>query len=474
MSGLIKKLNLRARKRSLAYGILCCAAVGAFNSPESPATAESLARGAGGLSVQTRLTQTKFLQGVPSEVALNFTIKTPLSEITREAPATDFAIVLDTSGSMQEDRKLGFAKQALEQFLNMLRPQDNISMVSFNTYANVDLHLTSADGGAKERARSIVRNFTANGSTNMSEGLVKALQELKSGSAPRKKIVLLSDGQANVGIMDPAGLAEIAKRAVAQEVVLSTVGMGVDFNEVLLTNLADHGMGEYAFLESTSELDQVLARYISSLRNLYAQRSEVVVRVSSGVELIDASGYPMDRRADGAIVIPTAGIVSGTERNFMLTFKVPTSEQRTMTLGKIDFLAFPNGQAEQISIADKALEVVVVDKAKKEDVARSVDKELYRDSWLKNNVGRLKQDIRSDIAMGNSEGMEQKLKRMSDAARGAEAQSGVAIEQDVKMAADELKAAAAPAFSGPSEERARNQKKLSKSIHESAIKDQRK
>ena len=84
----------------------------------------------------------------------------------------------------------------------------------------------------------------------MGAGLNAALNLLhNSHSDSARKILLLADGQANQGITNPEQLAQMAARATHYGAVLSTIGMGLGFNESLMAKLADHGMGHYSYLE---------------------------------------------------------------------------------------------------------------------------------------------------------------------------------------------------------------------------------
>src|SRR5262249_20745598 len=139
------------------------------------------------------------------------------------------------------------------------------------------------------------------------------------------RLLLLTDGEANLGIVDPAALKEMAAGLRRQGLVMSTVGVGLEFNETLLASLADQAMGSFTYLDTLAALPQIFARELSDDRNLFARESELRVNVPDGVQLVDAGGYPCTRDAGSVVRIPTGQLLADTRKSFFLTFKVPAA-----------------------------------------------------------------------------------------------------------------------------------------------------
>jgi Ca-activated chloride channel family protein len=105
--------------------------------------------------------------------------------------------------------------------------------------------------------------------------------------------MLISDGLANQGITSPRDLGQMAARATEWGVGVSTVGVGYDFNEVLMTTIADYGAGNYYFLENPQAFAEVFKKEFEATRNVVAGNAELRIPLHDGVQLLDAGGYPI-------------------------------------------------------------------------------------------------------------------------------------------------------------------------------------
>src|SRR5262249_46209262 len=156
--------------------------------------------------------------------------------------------------------------------------------------------LTDVTSAGKNRFLSALGTIDPRGGTNLGGGLLKGIEEIQS--APRRtghaqRLVLLSDGLANEGITDQMQLDQIASRAVGGEFAVSTIGVGLDFNESLMASLADYGNGNYTFLENLASLDKVLAQEFYSASQVAAGDLKIDLDLQPGVEVLDAAGYPV-------------------------------------------------------------------------------------------------------------------------------------------------------------------------------------
>ena len=219
-------------------------------------------------------------------------------------------------------------------------------------------------------------------------------------------VILISDGLANQGDATPEGLLRRARRAAQGEYMLSSVGVGADFNEYLMTALADAGTGNYYFVQDPRELTGVFAREFDAARTTVASGLAVEIEPASGVRVVDAAGYPLET-AGNAVVFRPGSLFAGQERRIWLTLEVPHDalgeydlgrfsvaygepERRTvLSLSDVPRIACVQGEAEFYSDidADAWTRSVVVDayNAMQDDVARAV-KSGRRDEAL----GRLR------------------------------------------------------------------------------------
>ncbi|NOR79965.1 MAG: VWA domain-containing protein, partial [Methyloprofundus sp.] len=259
----------------------------------------------GSMEIKTRLSQTKLVQGEMSALYLDVSIKPPaFGDSQAIHRASDIIVVLDRSGSMSGANKMPYAKAAIKDLLSRLNEQDRFALVSFSNNAIVHSSLEAIDTARREQLLTTVNNIQVGGGTNIGEGLSQAVKLLKGNQQNRaSKVLLLSDGQVNQGITDLPGLNKIVSQITQQESVLSSIGMGLDFNETLMSSLADYGMGSYAYLENLSGLSNIFTQSLNATRNIYAASSHLTLNLANGIELIDAGGYPISKGQNNSYTI---------------------------------------------------------------------------------------------------------------------------------------------------------------------------
>jgi Ca-activated chloride channel family protein len=100
-----------------------------------------------------------------------------------------------------------------------------------------------------------------------------------------------------MGIVDPKALGQIAASFSMHGAVLSTIGMGLGFNETLLASLADYGMGNYSYLEHLATLGSILQKDLHDAKQVFASASSLELVLSEGITVSDIGGYPIERSA---------------------------------------------------------------------------------------------------------------------------------------------------------------------------------
>ncbi len=160
----------------------------------------------------------------------------------------NISLVIDRSGSMESEGKLDFVKQACQTVVQNLGNNDQVSVVSYDSYVNV----VSKSGKVTDKDQLIrqIGGLSSGGSTNLSGGMLEGYAQTKTTLAAEQvnRVLLLSDGLANQGITDPGELNKIAQTQFEEHGIgLSTFGVGLDFNEDLMTSLAESGTGNYYF-----------------------------------------------------------------------------------------------------------------------------------------------------------------------------------------------------------------------------------
>ncbi len=162
--------------------------------------------------------------------------------------------VIDISGSMNMDNRLGLVKRALQVLVDRLRPQDSVGVVVFGTSARVALQQTKAD--RKDTIMNAINGLRTEGSTNAEAGLrlgyEQAMRAYRNDSS--NKVILCSDGVANTGLTNPDAILEYIHGFIKEGITLNTYGFGMgNFNDVLLERLADKGDGMYGYIDTMEE-----------------------------------------------------------------------------------------------------------------------------------------------------------------------------------------------------------------------------
>ena len=189
------------------------------------------------------------------------------------------AIVIDRSGSMAGD-KLRAAKDCTQALIQQLQDDDEVSVVTYDTEVDVVLPLTAA-ADAKTRMGHLLSQFDTGGSTDLHAGWLTGAHQLsaqqRSGRVSR--VILLSDGQANHGIVNIDSICEQVKQLAQAGVTTSTVGIGLGFNEELMTAMATAGAGNAMYGDSAQDLAEPFEAEIGLLSHL--AWSQVRVRMGS-------------------------------------------------------------------------------------------------------------------------------------------------------------------------------------------------
>ena len=172
----------------------------------------------------------------------------------RERQRASLTFVVDTSGSMGQGERLEIVKDALRILVRRLDRDDRIAIVTFGSDAQVVLGSTSAD--RENDILAAIDRLQPGGSTNLEAGLRLGYDLARKTLTENEidRIVLASDGVANVGLTDPQGILEEIRRDAAAGIELVSVGVGMgNYNDVLLEQLADQGDGFYAYVNSRDE-----------------------------------------------------------------------------------------------------------------------------------------------------------------------------------------------------------------------------
>lgn len=186
--------------------------------------------------------------------------------------------VIDVSGSMDRENRLGLVKRALRLLVDQLRPSDSVGIVVYGSNSRMLLKHTSIE----ERSEIIdaINSLGPGGSTNAEAGLrigyELALENAKSDAINR--VILCSDGVANVGKTGAGGILDEIRSHVAEGITLSTIGFGMgNYNDVLMEQLADNGNGNYAYVDTIVEARRIFVENLTGMLQTIANDAKIQV-----------------------------------------------------------------------------------------------------------------------------------------------------------------------------------------------------
>ncbi|HJP90193.1 MAG TPA: VWA domain-containing protein [Candidatus Limnocylindrales bacterium] len=222
----------------------------------------------------------------------------PAPRQTQRDPV-NLAFVLDRSGSMSGD-KLALAKQAIETAVDRLLPQDRFAIVCYDDRIDVVVEATPASREAKTNAIDRLRAIDARGSTDLAGGWLRGAEQVALSMAPTgvNRTLVLTDGLANVGIVDPQELARHARELRARGVTTTTFGVGADFDEALLQSMADAGGGHFYFIENAAQIPDHIATEVGELLQVVAREAVLEITAPESVAISTLSPYPLERRGN--------------------------------------------------------------------------------------------------------------------------------------------------------------------------------
>ena len=257
------------------------------------------------------------------EVTVLLDLHAPEEARAGERPPAAVQVVLDRSGSMHGPR-LDAARRALAALVDRLGPGDRLGVVAFDD--EVRVVLPAGPLTDKTAAKAALLAIESGGQTNLSAGLLRGLQEARraaTASGAGATLLLLSDGLANVGETGPDRLGAVAAGARAHGVTISTIGIGLGYDETLLAAIARGGQGAHAFAEEGDAAAAAVAGEVEGLLSKTVQAASLLIRPRGEVAGVTVWNDLPAHVVDGALMADLGDLWSGEQRRLLLTFTVP-------------------------------------------------------------------------------------------------------------------------------------------------------
>ena len=255
----------------------------------------------------------------------------------RQRAPLALSLVLDRSGSMSGDR-LDAAKAASISAVERLHPDDVVSVIAFDDQVNV-----VAPPAPRARQFQLVQQLSdldSGGSTNLSGGWLRGRQHMEQAlgmlgslEGSSRRIVLLTDGHANAGIVEPSTLVELARTARAMGITTTTIGVGEGYDDDLLRAMADAGGGNSWYVERPDQAQDILAEEMGNLLSVSAQGLSVTLTLEDSVAILAThSSWPATATAN-TFTFDLGDLYASEPKPVLLELFVPADRLEALASG---------------------------------------------------------------------------------------------------------------------------------------------
>jgi Ca-activated chloride channel family protein len=210
-------------------------------------------------------------------IYLRLSLKTLVHGVGEKRAPVNAAIVIDRSGSMAGDR-IAAAKEAAHVALERLSADDVVALVAYNHKVDV-LQPAHRLGDARDSLERAIDRLYADGTTALYAGVKEGGQQVREFISDNKinRVILLSDGLANVGPSQPSDLAELGRELASKGISVTTIGLGLEYNEDLMQRLAAASDGNHAFVESPRQLAEIFDKEFGDALSVSAR--DVIIHI---------------------------------------------------------------------------------------------------------------------------------------------------------------------------------------------------
>lgn len=251
----------------------------------------------------------------------------------------NLSLVIDRSGSMA-GAPLHHALKAAESVVDRLEPNDILSVVVYDD--EVDSVVPPQAVTNKSTLKNSIRKVRAGGITNLSGGWLKGCEHVKTRLDPQKinRVLLLTDGHANMGIQDPKILTATAGQKAEEGIITTTLGFAQGFNEDLLIGMARAATGNFYFIQSIDEATEVFSIELDSLRAVVGQNLKVTLELADGVSLVDTlSLAKVTQNEAGQAVITLGELYEGEDKLLGLSLGILSAQVGELPVMKLHYSA---------------------------------------------------------------------------------------------------------------------------------------
>lgn len=286
---------------------------------------------------------------------------TPTVAVATESLPVNVCLLIDRSGSMA-GKKLDNAKKGAFKLINQLESRDYAGIVTFESKVDVVVpgqHVTDSN-----MFETKIRNISLGGTTEMHKGLEAAFAELKkpiqtyysAGKEPVRRIILLSDGQPTDGRSE-SEYRRLAREMREKGISITALGIGKDYNEDLLSEIAEDSGGMWYHISSPDDIPDIFSGELNNMKTVVFSRPELVLNLSHGVELADIYKSRPDvhrisnvKRVNSEYRMPISDIKAGESQTIVARIGVPPRPDGECRVARVDIVSGPFTKTENVIV----------------------------------------------------------------------------------------------------------------------------
>jgi len=315
-----------------------------------------------------------------------------------QRPPLNLSLVLDRSGSMEDKGKIEYLRRAAKLAVSQLSERDVVSVVEFDDQITLMWPASHAHG--IQRLQDQIDGLTPRGSTNLAGGMQRGIDEARDARSnlhlsgeTLSRVIVLTDGLANTGITNEGAIASIASEARRGGVRVSSIGLGLDYNEDLLQAVAEGGGGKYYYVESPVQLARIFQEELKSAFATCARDVHISFHGNGAVRGAELIGFSSASGRDVSADWPD--FYAGETRTVLLRLDVDARNSGPLDLGRFD-VAWHDAQSGATGTLDLPIRATVTD-----DIAAS-DRSLNKDVSVEASLAESERGLAANVQLAAS------------------------------------------------------------------------
>jgi len=339
---------------------------------------------ASGLDYVVELDRTKVLSGesVPVYMMVKMTARPP-TEKAEDRPSMNLSLVLDRSGSMEGRGKLDYVKKAASLVVQRLNNKDVLSVVEYDD--EVTVLWPSSPVEAPNMIERLINELDPRGSTDLVGGMMRGVEQVEKGydsgdanDQAVSRVLLLSDGLANRGVTDPHQIRQMVRAAKRQGIRISTLGLGADYDEDLMQDIAENAGGNYYYIENPNQMGKIFERELDSLFNTVVKNCSLTFEPANDVTSVEAIGT-LSTKDDMGTKVELGNFYGSEKQTVLLKLEFDPKDVGSTALGELHSSCEDVETGEKQQYSSQALVEITHDE---EAVKEAINQEVVVEATL--------------------------------------------------------------------------------------------